>query len=67
MSKSTALDDRLELRALYTRLALHWGWPMPRTMKADEATMLGDLDAALVCLRGLVADQCPGPVESEVA
>jgi hypothetical protein len=57
--KRTTLKERLELRSLYVRLAEKWQWPMPETMKADEPTMLADFDNALVCLRGLVADQCP--------
>jgi hypothetical protein len=51
-------QKRLELRGLYERLAAHWGWQMPQSWKEDLATMQGDIDSALVCLRGLVADQC---------
>jgi len=54
----TQQQKRLELRGLYERLAAHWGWPLPATWLADLPTMQANLDSALVCLRGLVADQC---------
>jgi hypothetical protein len=59
MSPQTTDQKRLELRGLYARLAAHWSWPMPATWLEDLPTLRAHLDNALVCLRGLVADQCP--------
>jgi hypothetical protein len=58
MDAITTAQKRLELRSLYERLAAHWGWPMPASWLDDLPTIKADLDNALICLRGLVADQC---------
>jgi hypothetical protein len=52
-------DEKREVAELYRRLAKHWGWPLPETWLGDRETIRGDIGNALVCLRGLVADQCP--------
>lgn len=47
--------EATELRLLYDTLAARNGWPMPDSWYGDRAAILGDPDAALVTLRGLVS------------
>ena len=51
-------EQKTELAGLYRRLAAHWGWPLPETWLADRHTVMANFDDALICLRGLVAEQC---------
>ena len=52
-------DEKREMQQLYGRLAKHWGWPLPDTWLADRETIVSNIGEALVCLRALVAEQCP--------
>lgn len=54
-------EQKTEVADLYRRLAKHWAWPLPATWIGDRETIMGDIDKALICLRALVADQCPIP------
>lgn len=52
-------EQRTEVATLYRKLAKHWGWPLPKTWLGDRETIVSNIDAALPCLRSLVAEQCP--------
>lgn len=52
-------EDKQEVKALYKRLAERWDWPLPSAWLEDRDVIANDLPNALICLRALVADQCP--------
>jgi hypothetical protein len=52
-------EQKKEVADLYRRLAKRWNWPLPATWIGDRETVMNDIDNALICLRGLVTDQCP--------
>ena len=58
-------EQKKEIAVLYRRLAKRWDWPLPATWIGDRETVMNDIDKALICLRGLVADQCPLPYRGE--